>query len=101
VGDGGQKGLVVALGSVGVGAGESTQGPVDFIAAAEVAGDHGGSAGASVAFQQQAADPGVVGQGAGADPVDGDGAFHVPELSDVVLVVSDGGPSQQRIADGL
>jgi hypothetical protein len=37
LGDGGQQGLVVVLGMVGVAAGESAHGPVDVIAAVELA----------------------------------------------------------------
>jgi len=53
VGDRGQQGLVVALCLFGVAVGESAHGPVDIIAVAEVAGDHGGAAGAGVALGQQ------------------------------------------------
>src|SRR4051812_13503690 len=76
---------VIGLGLVGVLAGEAAQRVPYPPAAAEVAGDHRGTARAGVPLgEQHAADGGVVGQGGGVQVVEHDRALHVPELAHVV-----------------
>jgi uncharacterized protein len=96
------QGGVVGLGLVGVEPGEPGEGDVEAVGRADVADDHRRPAGAGVTLGQQMPDDrGVVCQRGTVDGVQRHGPLHVPELADVVLVVVEGGPPEQRIADRL
>ena len=93
---------MICLGLVGVEPGEPGQGDVEAVGGPGVPDDHGGPAGPGVALGQQVTDDGgVAGQGRGVDGIQGDAAFHVPELPNVILSIADCGPPQEWIAHRL
>ena len=93
---------MISFSLIGVGSGEPRQRPIQLVRTPRVAGDHGGTAGSSVALGKQVTDDArVVGQRRGVDRVQRDGSFHIAELPHVVLQSADRCPAEQRVADGL